>query len=424
MALIHSRFTYLFLMQVIDYLFFLLYTMYSCFPEDFPLYIGVVVPFAVIYIFNVIMFVLILLSVSYSDINVEDAIECRQNALSGLILAVTFGLAWIFGLLGTSGLPSAVRLAFIYLFGILVGIQGLLTFVLRVLRQEDILNELKEKFHALSDTLCGVVQNQLESAIEEVEANIGEQVDAAIDDSDTLHTALQQQLESVTEVDATIEELPVTIPQVQNLTVIENRQIADDLDWHESGVPALVTSELLEPSILSSPLVTLPDQPVQQSDSQHSHGYYFDLEAAVSQKQTSRKKDSHSQEFFIGEKILARNMRSGPHWLPGTVIGQKGSLSYLVQVANGVVWKRQVDHLRKTIDSPQEEEEAAVPDIDDSRLDSSSPSHQDPCSPPSTMNVSILTPPGQELEPISQTAIVFENTQVDCGEDNSNNVDS
>ena len=44
-------------------------------------------------------------------------------------------------------------------------------------------------------------------------------------------------------------------------------------------------------------------------------------------------------------------MRNDPRWLLGTIVKQRGPLLYLVQVANGVVWRRPVDHLRKTIDS-------------------------------------------------------------------------
>ena len=128
-----------------------------------------------------------------------------------------------------------------------------------------------------------------------------------------------------------------------------------------------------------------------------------DLGAAVFQKQASQKKvhDLHSRtrEFFNGERILVRNMRNGPRWLLGTVIERRGPLSYLVQVANGVVWKRHVDHLRKTIDSPQEEEEVlrktndspqgeeevTVPDTDDTG--SSSLLHEGPSSPLPTVNV-------------------------------------
>ena len=52
-------------------------------------------------------------------------------------------------------------------------------------------------------------------------------------------------------------------------------------------------------------------------------------------------------------------MRNDPRWLLGTIVERRGPLSYLVQVANGVVWKRHVE----TIDSPQEE--VTVPEIID-----------------------------------------------------------
>ena len=121
-----------------------------------------------------------------------------------------------------------------------------------------------------------------------------------------------------------------------------------------------------------------------------------DLGVAVAQKQASQKKHhdlhSHSRDFFVGERVLVRNMRSGPRWLVGTVVERRGPLSYLVQVANGVVWKRHVDHLRLTIDSPQEEEETAVPDthIDDFRLMPSSLSVEDQSSSLSAVTLSLL----------------------------------
>ena len=38
-----------------------------------------------------------------------------------------------------------------------------------------------------------------------------------------------------------------------------------------------------------------------------------------------------------------------------TVIERKGPLSYLVQLASGTVWKRHVDHMLESVDSPLEE---------------------------------------------------------------------
>jgi len=75
--------------------------------------------------------------------------------------------------------------------------------------------------------------------------------------SDTLHRTSQHQLESVIEeVDATIEEPPATIHQVQKLTVIENTQTADDVDLHVSSAPAPDPSEL-KPS-MTIPLKQIP----------------------------------------------------------------------------------------------------------------------------------------------------------------------
>ena len=91
-----------------------------------------------------------------------------------------------------------------------------------------------------------------------------------------------------------------------------------------------------------------------------------DLADAVLQGQSAQKRshDQHSRrrEFFIGERVLVRNLREGPRWLLGTVTERRGPLSYLVQVASGQVWKRHVDHLLETIDSPRKEELEAEPE--------------------------------------------------------------
>ena len=39
----------------------------------------------------------------------------------------------------------------------------------------------------------------------------------------------------------------------------------------------------------------------------------------------------------------------------GIVIEWKGPLSYLVQLASGTVWRRYVDHMLESVDSPLEE---------------------------------------------------------------------
>ena len=84
-----------------------------------------------------------------------------------------------------------------------------------------------------------------------------------------------------------------------------------------------------------------------------------ELEETVCHKQAEQKKghDHHTRrrEFFIGQRVLVRNLRDGPHWLQGTIIERKGPLSYLVQLTSGAVWRRHIDHILESVDSPQEE---------------------------------------------------------------------
>ena len=84
-----------------------------------------------------------------------------------------------------------------------------------------------------------------------------------------------------------------------------------------------------------------------------------ELEGTVFNRQAMQKQghDQHTRrlEFFIGQRVLVRNLRDGPRWLPATVIERRGPLSYLVQIPSGAVWRRHVDHLLESNDSPQEE---------------------------------------------------------------------
>ena len=43
---------------------------------------------------------------------------------------------------------------------------------------------------------------------------------------------------------------------------------------------------------------------------------------------------------------MVKNYRSGPKWLPGVIVEQLGTLTFLVQLDNGMFWKRHVDQLR------------------------------------------------------------------------------
>ena len=87
---------------------------------------------------------------------------------------------------------------------------------------------------------------------------------------------------------------------------------------------------------------------------------YPDVESRVA-KNVSRKKAMHdvyakAREFLVGQRVRVRNLRDGPKWVPGVVVGRQGPLSYVVQTTGGEVWKRHVDQIEEVGDPGSEEE--------------------------------------------------------------------
>ena len=42
---------------------------------------------------------------------------------------------------------------------------------------------------------------------------------------------------------------------------------------------------------------------------------------------------------------MARNIRPGTKWVPGTIKKQLGPLTFLVEIEPGILWKRHIDHI-------------------------------------------------------------------------------
>ena len=81
---------------------------------------------------------------------------------------------------------------------------------------------------------------------------------------------------------------------------------------------------------------------------------YPDVESRVA-KNVSRQKAMHdvhakAREFLVGQRVRVRNLRDGPKWVPGVVLGRQGPLSYVVQTTGGEVWKRHVDQIEEVGD--------------------------------------------------------------------------
>jgi hypothetical protein len=69
----------------------------------------------------------------------------------------------------------------------------------------------------------------------------------------------------------------------------------------------------------------------------------------VHQKQEKQKQyhDSHAKgrKFNVGDAVFVKDFPSGKTWIPGTVIAIKGPLSYHVELSDGRVFHRHVDHI-------------------------------------------------------------------------------
>ena len=96
------------------------------------------------------------------------------------------------------------------------------------------------------------------------------------------------------------------------------------------------------------------------------------IESTVTKAQGMQKAqhDTKAKEtrYMIGENVMAKNYRNGPKWVPGVIVEQLGTLTFLVQLDNGMFWKRHVDQLRgrdqSSNNNAQPEAEAAYASTD------------------------------------------------------------
>ena len=62
--------------------------------------------------------------------------------------------------------------------------------------------------------------------------------------------------------------------------------------------------------------------------------------------------------FTLNDDVFVKNFASaGPNWLPGKIVGIRGPVSYDIQLKDGKVLHRHVDHLRTGIPIQTEEPE-------------------------------------------------------------------
>ena len=75
-----------------------------------------------------------------------------------------------------------------------------------------------------------------------------------------------------------------------------------------------------------------------------------DLESTVSTKQSTQVShhDQHAKQrqFSLKEKAMVKNFRSGPTWVPGIIVAQLAPVTFLIEVQDGLKWKRHIDHIK------------------------------------------------------------------------------
>lgn len=66
-------------------------------------------------------------------------------------------------------------------------------------------------------------------------------------------------------------------------------------------------------------------------------------------KQAQRVCQGKLRHFAIGQSVLARSYRGDQKWVPAVVKERHGPLSYTVEVASGVAWRRHIDQLKRSV---------------------------------------------------------------------------
>ena len=62
-------------------------------------------------------------------------------------------------------------------------------------------------------------------------------------------------------------------------------------------------------------------------------------------------KQAHQcRDFVKDDYVYVKNFSTGPKWLPGKIVNVTGPLSYVIELDNGRLVRRHVDHIRKKLD--------------------------------------------------------------------------
>ena len=127
----------------------------SCRAFNIPYYIGMVVPFLIIYLFNWVVFFIIVVSLLRKNFqsNIKSKKDTKmlyiyRQLVIAITLSVLFGLGWGIGLFATQDIHTnkIARDMFAALFVIITAFHGLFIFIMQCLRSKDVRNSWKRCF--------------------------------------------------------------------------------------------------------------------------------------------------------------------------------------------------------------------------------------------------------------------------------------
>ena len=116
---------------------------YSCRVYSYSFWIGLLIPFCIIYIMNWVIFIHIFGSLVFRPNVRKDTStnanlrKLKQNFMIALGLSLLFGMGWAIGLLASSDLPAAVRYPAEWIFTLATAFLGVYLFAMYVLRSQE-----------------------------------------------------------------------------------------------------------------------------------------------------------------------------------------------------------------------------------------------------------------------------------------------
>ena len=111
-------------------------SVFSCRANGYPFYLGFILPFLAIYLFNWIVFIVIIVSlVRHAKVAKKSFKQSNVTIAAGL--ALVLGLGWGFGLAASNNKITYLACALQIVFSVFIGCQGLLILLFHGVRNKD-----------------------------------------------------------------------------------------------------------------------------------------------------------------------------------------------------------------------------------------------------------------------------------------------